>query len=728
MKSKYISYIFLVLLLFTFVCSSEIFTAEKMHSLHRLSSFITSLDGKYIVYVNRIWKKEDNKYYTNLECLEVAQYQKKINGEENAAVPIIITPSTSEHTDSDPVFSDQFPNYLFFLRSGSEGSSVYYIAFPPQAGAEPAKLTNYVISIANLKLQKNTLVFSAEVYFVCQNFQCTKEKDDEVASRGSNTYSIYTKLMMRHWDFWYQEGKDAHPFYQKLAKNPDGTPRLEGDPVDMMQDQVFCSPPLENGAEQFSISPDGNLVAFSAHNKDEKMSYNTKWDIYLYNIETKERKELTASEGGRCQSPIFNPNNNDQLAYLCMLHYGLESDQLSLRIYSPSDGQVLNETNKTPFMISSYIWDPNHENTFILNTVNEGRVTLFSFDFSKRDQDFSLCYKNITVDNNAYGDPIYIYNDGNNMIISYSSFTRATLLGLLTLNPDTGIYASQVFYDANEVEMMQYEMVEPEWFTFTGANNDRIQGWIMKPINFVQGKKYPLAYLIHGGPEGAWEPAWSYRWNPNLWANHGFAVVMINPHGSSGMGIDFQNAVRYNWGGWPFEDIMKGWDYVTQNFDFIDETRVGGCGASYGGFMINWIQGHNDEKKFKCLVTHDGVFSTITMFYATEEMWFPMSEYCPHDEWGCKPYEEGYRKGFEDYNPEYFAQNWNTPHLIIHGSKDYRIPITEGISAFTTLQLRGIPSKFLHFPNENHWVLKPMNSIKWYYEVLGWLDKYLDNE
>ena len=215
MKSKYISYIFLVLLLFTFVCSSEIFTAEKMHSLHRLSSFITSLDGKYIVYVNRIWKKEDNKYYTNLECLEVAQYQKKINGEENAAVPIIITPSTSEHTDSDPVFSDQFPNYLFFLRSGSEGSSVYYIAFPPQAGAEPAKLTNYVISIANLKLQKNTLVFSAEVYFVCQNFQCTKEKDDEVASRGSNTYSIYTKLMMRHWDFWYQEGKDAHPFYQK---------------------------------------------------------------------------------------------------------------------------------------------------------------------------------------------------------------------------------------------------------------------------------------------------------------------------------------------------------------------------------------------------------------------------------------------------------------------------------------------------------------------------------
>ena len=314
------------------------------------------------------------------------------------------------------------------------------------------------------------------------------------------------------------------------------------------------------------------------------------------------------------------------------------------------------------------------------------------------------------------------------MIISYSSFTRASLLSVLTLDEASGIYKSEILYDANEEEMKKYEMVNPEWFTFIGANNERIQGWIMKPINFVEGKKYPLAFLIHGGPESSWEPAWSYRWNPNLWANHGFAVVMINPHGSSGMGIEFQNSIRNNWGGWPFEDLMKGLDFVLKNYDFLDADRVGGCGASYGGYMVNWIQGHNDEKKFKCLVTHDGVFSTITMFYATEEMWFPMSEYCPRDKWGCKPYEEGYRKGFEDYNPEYFAQNWNTPHLIIHGSKDYRIPITEGISAFTTLQIRGVPSKFLHFPNENHWVLKPMNSIKWYFEVLGWLDKYLDNE
>ena len=409
-----------------------------------------------------------------------------------------------------------------------------------------------------------------------------------------------------------------------------------------------------------------------------------------------------------------------------MLHYGLESDQLSLRVYTPSTGEIKNETNPTTWMISSYIWDPINKDGrhFIINTVNEGRVTLFSFDFDEKT--INTAYHNLTKDDLAYGDPILIKEDGT-MLISYSSFKRATLLGISTKNSD-GIYETQVLYDANEEEMKKYEMIDPEWFTFIGANNERIQGWIMKPTNYKEGQTYPLAYLIHGGPEGSWEPAWSYRWNPNLWANHGFAVLMINPHGSSGMGIDFQNAVRYNWGGWPFEDIMKGLDFVLGKYTFIDPDRVGGCGASYGGYMINWIQGHNDEKKFKCLVTHDGVFSTITMFYATEEMWFPMSEYCPHDSWGCKPYNENERIGYETYNPEYFAQNWNTPHLIIHGSKDYRIPVTEGISAFTTLQIRGVPSRFLHFPDENHWVLKPSNSIKWYEEVLGWLDKYLDNE
>ena len=696
------------------------FTAEKMHLLNRLSSFISSPDNRYIVFVNRLWDKSSSKYYTNLQYLEGPDFNSK--AEKNSVAALNVTIPELGLVDSDPIFSSEFPEFLFFLRTKDGVSNIYYIDFPPSENSEPKKLSSYEINISNLKIVKNTLVFSAEVYFDCDNFECTKKRNDEIESRGPNTYSIYTKLMMRHWDFWYTEGKDSHPFYQRIKRGTNG-PELDGEPLDLMQSEVYCSPPLENGAEQFSISQDGNLIAFSAHSKDEKMSYNTKWEIYVYDLSSNSKKLITGNENGRCQNPEFKPNDSlNRLAYLCMAHYGLESDQLSLRIYTPSTEAIESENNPTKWMINSFTWHNQGDKTFILNTVSEGRVILFTFDFNSGN------YLNITADDNAYGLPILISDNGDSMLIDYSSFTRATLLGRIDKDEATGIYSSNVYYDANEEEMEKYEMIEPEWFTFIGANNDRIQGWIMKPTNYIEGRKYPLAYLIHGGPEGSWEPAWSYRWNPNLWANHGFAVVMINPHGSSGMGIDFQNAVRYNWGGWPYEDIMIGWNYVTSTYSFIDKDRVGGCGASYGGYMINWIQGHNDEKKFKCLVTHDGVFSTITMFYATEEMWFPMSEYCPHDKWGCKPYNDDERKGYEDYNPEYFAQNWNTPHLIIHGSKDYRIPVTEGISAFTTLQIRGIPSRFLHFPDENHWVLKPSNSIKWYEEVLGWLDKYLDNQ
>ena len=723
-ENKIFSLSILFICLFFINCSTdekkEPFTAEKMHLLNRLSSFVPSPDNQYVVFVNRLWNKESKDYYTNLQYIEAPSFNS--NKEKNAAVPLNVTTPELGLVDSDPVFSSEFSEYLFFLRTKDGVSNIYYIDFPPTETSQPHQLSSYEINISNLKLLKNTLVFSAEVYFDCDDFACTKKKDDEVAARGPNSYSIYTKLMVRHWDFWYTEGKDSHPFYQKIVRGSNG-PQLDGTPLDLMKSEEYCSPPLENGAEQFDISPDGNLVAFSAHSKDEKMSYNTKWEIYVYDLSRQKKALITGDEKGRCQNPLFKPNDtSNKLAYLCMAHYGLESDQLSLRIYNPSTGNIESEYNKTPQMINSFVWDPQGSNQFILNTVNEGNVTLFSFDMD------SNIYKNITKDENAYGLPIIISSNGNSMLIDCSSFTRATLLARLDKDTSTGIFSSKIYYDANEEEMEKYEMIVPEWFTFTGANNDRIQGWIMKPINFKQGRKYPLAFLVHGGPEGAWEPAWSYRWNPNLWANHGYAVVMINPHGSSGMGIDFQNAVRYNWGGWPFEDLMKGLDYVVDNYDFIDRDRVGGCGASYGGYMINWIQGHNDDKKFKCLVTHDGVFSTITMFYATEEMWFPLSEYCPHDQWGCKPYNDDERKGYEEYNPEYFAQNWNTPHLIIHGSKDYRIPITEGISAFTTLQIRGIPSRFLHFPNENHWVLKPSNSIKWYDEVLGWLDKYLENE
>jgi len=271
---------------------------------------------------------------------------------------------------------------------------------------------------------------------------------------------------------------------------------------------------------------------------------------------------------------------------------------------------------------------------------------------------------------------------------------------------------------ANQDLMSQFAFQHPESFYFTGANSSKVQGWLIKPYSFNPAKKYPLAFLIHGGPEGAWTDGWSYRWNPQLWANRGYVVVMVNPQGSTGFGQAFTDAVREDWGGSPYISLMKGFDFVVSNYTFIDGNRACACGASYGGYMINWVNGKN-EKKFKCLVNHDGVFDTVAMGYGTEELWFTEAEF------GGTPYDN--IAGYEKFNPRNLAKTMNTPTLVIHGGMDYRIAISEGLSTFTALQRRGIPSKLLYFPLENHWVLKPDNGIMWYNNVLAWLDQWTNN-
>ena len=267
----------------------------------------------------------------------------------------------------------------------------------------------------------------------------------------------------------------------------------------------------------------------------------------------------------------------------------------------------------------------------------------------------------------------------------------------------------------NAARLQAAEMSRPEEFWFKGAGDDRVHGWILKPIGFQEGRKYPVAFLVHGGPQGSWEDHFHYRWNPQAYAGAGYVVIAINFHGSTGFGQAFTDAIRKNWGGAPYEDLMKGLDHAIATYPFIDSDRVGALGASYGGYMINWIAGHTD--RFKCLVSHDGEFDTRTSFYTTEELWFP--------EWenGGTPWDPG--TTYERWSPALSVANWKTPMLVIHGARDFRLPETEGFSVFTALQRRGIPSKLLYFPDENHWVLKAKNSILWHDTVIDWLDRWL---
>jgi dipeptidyl aminopeptidase/acylaminoacyl peptidase len=505
---------------------------------------------------------------------------------------------------------------------------------------------------------------------------------------------------------------------QKI-KNENDKPALDGEPIDLLLNQRVCSPPLEGGTEAFSISPDEKYIAFAGHKKDEEMAYNTKWDIYLYNVTNKTFEIITEDEEeGRCQNPAFDETSN-KLAFLCMDRKGLESDYLKMRIYDVDTMELRNSTNQNNWKpsVTGFVWSNSNDEIFIYNVIEEGYLKLYEYKFK---EEASQAFTLLTNDTNGYtGSPIKL--DENKYLIEYSSFTFPTLIGILNKTSDF-LTASEIV-NLNKEKLQNYSLNEPQPFYYNTSDGTSVQGFILKPINFDESKKYPLAFLIHGGPEGAWDNVWSYRWNPQMWANHGYVVVFINPRGSSGMGIDFQDAVRNNWGGAPFNDLMEGFDYVIETYNFIDANRTGACGASYGGYMINWIQGNDDKHRFNCFVTHDGVFSTVTMFYATEELWFPMAEYCEKENLGCKPYNDTEREGYERYNPERFVNNWSRPHLIIHGGRDYRIPISEGISAFTALQLKGIKSRFLYFPDENHWVLKPENSIKWYEEVLTWLDE-----
>jgi dipeptidyl aminopeptidase/acylaminoacyl peptidase len=267
----------------------------------------------------------------------------------------------------------------------------------------------------------------------------------------------------------------------------------------------------------------------------------------------------------------------------------------------------------------------------------------------------------------------------------------------------------------NDALLSQIEMSPLESFWFTGAHNDKVEGFLVKPPNFDASKKYPVKFLIHGGPQGAWGDDWSYRWNPELFAANGYVVIMINFHGSTGYGQKFIDAINGAWGGAPFEDLMKGLDYAEEHYGFIDKDRECALGASYGGYMANWILGHTN--RFKCIVTHDGMFNTTSAWGTTEELWF--------NEWEFKGTPYNNRALYDKWSPHLNATSFKTPTLVVHGQLDYRLDVSEGFQLFTTLQRLGIPSKMLYFPDEGHWVLKPQNSQLWYKTVNDWVDQWL---
>jgi dipeptidyl aminopeptidase/acylaminoacyl peptidase len=500
---------------------------------------------------------------------------------------------------------------------------------------------------------------------------------------------VMTKLLYRHWDSWVED------FVQHVFVVPvDG-----GDPRDVTpgdRDGVPTSSTFSAG-DDYDFSPDGMELAYTATPLPlREQAWRTNHDIYTVNLQTGERKQITTNPAADGY-PRYSLDGK-YIAYRCQSRPDYEGDRWQLMLYDRAAGTTVSLTKTFDASIDAFLWT-NNSTTLYFTAEEKAATPIWSVSIKGND------VKKI-VDGEVNGD-LTISSDGSLIAYSRNSFLRPNEAYTSTPDGKTITQATKT----NDELFAQIEFTEPENVTFAGAGGTKVQMWILKPPMFDAKKKYPLVYWVHGGPQGTWS-GWSYRWCPEVWAAQGYVLALPNPRGSTGFGQKFSDGISHDWGGKVYTDVMNGVAYM-EKLPYIDKKRMAAAGASYGGYMMNWLEGHTD--KFKTLICHDGVFNFTSMYGSTEELWF--------DEWEHGiPWET---KDFEKYSPHKYAKNFKTPMLIIHSEKDYRIPITEAMQLFTTLQRKGIPSKFVEFPDENHWILKPANSEFWHKTVFDWLAQYL---
>ncbi len=494
---------------------------------------------------------------------------------------------------------------------------------------------------------------------------------------------IWTNLMWRHWDD-FRAGKRQHVFRVDVAtgKATDLTP------VD------HDVPTIATGGDgDVAVSPDGREVAVAMHG-DSTVADNTNVDVYLMTPDGGVMRAFTTNRGAD-NTPRYSPDGR-WLAYLSMERAGFEADRLRLMLADrrPGGGTV-DATIGWTLSVGSYAWCPNSRCIYAV-VEERGRDNVYRIDISG--------FRRTRVVTGGVNTNVQVAPDGRTLAYLHQSNTEPPEVWL----------AGKPLSHQNDSAVATLDLPPLEEFGIVGALGDSVFGWLQRPPGFAPGKRYPLVYLIHGGPQGAWTDSWSARWNYQMFAARGFVVAAVNFHGSTGYGQAFTDAISRHWGDYPFDDLMKGLDVVAR-LPYVDSTRMGAAGASYGGYMVYWIAGHTD--RFKVLVDHDGVFNTVSMAGSTEELWFTDWEF------GGNPYAN--RDLYRQWNPLNFVEYWKTPMLVVHSQLDYRVDLSEGYQAFTAAKRMGVPAKFLHFPDEGHWVLRPRNRRVWWGTVLDWLEAYL---
>ena len=695
-------------------------TFEDMMKMKRLGETAVSPDGKWLAYSVTTVDLEQNTKTPELWLQAIAPP----SGSGSEPLKLAV----AQAKDNGVQFAPDGKRILFL--SGRGGSQQVWIAdFDAATGAtsNPRKLTAISTEAGDAiwSPDGNSILFTSAVYPDCPAIspadgatgdKCNADRDKALADSKVKA-QIFTHLLYRHWDHFTGD-KRTHLF---LATVGTGAVR------DLTPNDTHDVPPfsLEGGGCGCAFAPDGKELAFT-ENLDPEPAISVSAKIFTLDLTNPAAKPvaISTSAGGNF-NPAYSPDGK-YIAWRSEARAGYESDQFRLMLYDRAAKTVRDLLPKFDRWVDEFTWASDSKKVFFV-TGDTGVTRIFKTDLDGASF--------ILTRQGEYSD-LHAAIDGKRLLVSRMTVEQPTEIVLLSLDQTPlsemvtdydhpggihwGVVEQAQLTHLNDILFTHLDLPKMENFWFTASDKTKLQGFIIRPPGFDPAKKYPLKFLIHGGPQGAWGDDWSYRWNAELFAANGYVVVMINMRGSTGYGQAIVDGVNGDWGGKPFTDLMEGLDYAEQHYPFIDKTRECALGASYGGYMANWVEGHTD--RFKCIVSHDGMFNPESAYGTTEELWFNEWEFKgkPWDYYGKPDAENPYRK----WSPMLAAKNFKTPMLVVHGQLDYRLDVSEGYQMFTTLQRLKVPSKMLYFPDEDHWVLKPQNARLWWKTVNDWVDEW----
>ncbi len=682
------------------------FSVHDMLAMDRIGDPQVSPDNARVVFVRRKTDLEANRGRTDLWLVNLdGQGMRRLTSHEAG--------------DWNPRWSPDGKT-IWFLSTRSGSSQVWRI---PADGGEAEQFTDLPLDVSSLGMSPTGghIAISMDVYPDLKSPKETKARLDEIES-SKKTGLVYDGLIIRHWDTW-KDGRRSHLFVMSAMGRAHGLHSSQSERqgqagieasresakatlVDLMQGMdADCPTKPFGGTEDYTFSPAGNSIVFSARNVGREEAWSTDFDLYAVPISGSEKPScLTEENQAWDASPVFSPDGQ-WLAYLAMERPRYEADRFRIILRSMSSQAASGQetrvlTQDWDRSVRSFVWAGDGK-TILATASNLGNASLFAIDVATGKA------KTLVKDGSVGG----LASAGDRIVYGLDNLKSPVELHWASLDGND----SGVITNINADKVRAARMGEYEQFTFSGWNDEEVYAYILKPIDFDSSKKYPVAFLIHGGPQGSFGNHFHYRWNPQAYAGAGFGVVMVDFHGSTGYGQAFCDSIRGDWGGKPLVDLQKGLAAALEKYHWLDGERVGALGASFGGYMINWISG-NWPDRFRCLINHDGNLDERMAYFDTEELWFP--------EWDHQGTPWDNPEHYEKHNPINYVKNWKTPMLVIHGALDYRVVDTQGLSTFTALQRRGIPSKLLYFPDENHWVQKPANSIQWHETVIAWLDQW----